>query len=97
MNVLITGITGYIGSRLAPRLQRDGHVVRRLSRHIGQHLATAAERQPDGAGADVPDTEDEGGGIAHSYRRSADRCLKSDRTGVGTERRLAATDNGGCS
>ncbi|MGE5617625.1 MAG: NAD(P)H-binding protein, partial [Candidatus Woesearchaeota archaeon] len=33
MNVLITGITGYIGSRLAPRLQRDGHAVRGLSRH----------------------------------------------------------------
>jgi uncharacterized protein YbjT (DUF2867 family) len=33
MNVLITGITGYIGSRLAPRLLRDGHTVRGLSRH----------------------------------------------------------------
>jgi uncharacterized protein YbjT (DUF2867 family) len=33
MNVLITGITGYIGSRLAPRLLRDGHSVRGFSRH----------------------------------------------------------------
>jgi uncharacterized protein YbjT (DUF2867 family) len=32
MNVLITGITGYVGSRLAPRLQRDGHTVRGFSR-----------------------------------------------------------------
>jgi uncharacterized protein YbjT (DUF2867 family) len=32
MNVLITGITGYVGSRLAPRLERDGHSVRGLSR-----------------------------------------------------------------
>src|SRR5438445_6443540 len=76
---------------------REDHLVRRLSRHIGQHLATAAEREPDCAGADVPDTEDEGGGIAHSYRRSADRCLKSDRTGVWTKRGLAATDNRACS
>lgn len=32
MNVLITGITGYVGSRLAPRLARDGHQVRGFSR-----------------------------------------------------------------
>jgi uncharacterized protein YbjT (DUF2867 family) len=32
MNVLVTGITGYVGSRLVPRLQRAGHDVRGLSR-----------------------------------------------------------------
>jgi uncharacterized protein YbjT (DUF2867 family) len=36
MNVLITGVTGYIGSRLAPRLAREGHVLRGLSRHPGE-------------------------------------------------------------
>ena len=35
MNILVTGITGYIGSLLAPRLQRDGHSVRGFSRHPG--------------------------------------------------------------
>jgi uncharacterized protein YbjT (DUF2867 family) len=33
MNVLVTGITGYVGSRLAPWLVADGHKVRGLSRH----------------------------------------------------------------
>jgi uncharacterized protein YbjT (DUF2867 family) len=33
MHVLITGTSGYIGSRLAPRLQRDGHSIRGFSRH----------------------------------------------------------------
>jgi uncharacterized protein YbjT (DUF2867 family) len=33
LNVLVTGITGFVGSRLAPRLARDGHVVRGFSRH----------------------------------------------------------------
>ncbi len=32
MNVLVTGITGFVGSRLAPRLERDGHTVRGFSR-----------------------------------------------------------------
>jgi uncharacterized protein YbjT (DUF2867 family) len=35
VNILITGITGYIGSRLAPRLERDGHAIRGLSRRGG--------------------------------------------------------------
>ena len=33
MNILVTGISGYIGSRLCPRLLRDGHSLRGFSRH----------------------------------------------------------------
>ncbi len=32
LNVLLTGVTGYVGSVLAPRLLRDGHVVRGFAR-----------------------------------------------------------------
>jgi len=32
MNVLVTGITGFVGSRLVPRLERDGHAVRGFAR-----------------------------------------------------------------
>lgn len=35
MNVLVTGISGYVGSLLAPRLLREGHAVRGLSRRPG--------------------------------------------------------------
>lgn len=33
MKTLVTGITGYVGSRLVPRLMREGHELRGLSRH----------------------------------------------------------------
>ena len=32
MNILVTGISGYIGSRLAPRLVKEGHAVRGFAR-----------------------------------------------------------------
>src|SRR5947209_13110536 len=36
MNVLLTGITGFIGSRLASRLVRDGYNVHGLVRHASE-------------------------------------------------------------
>jgi uncharacterized protein YbjT (DUF2867 family) len=33
LNVLLTGVTGYVGSVLAPRLERDGHELRGLARN----------------------------------------------------------------
>src|SRR5713101_279485 len=36
MNVLITGITGFIGSRLAARLVKDGYNVHGLVRHSSE-------------------------------------------------------------
>ncbi len=39
MRILLTGATGYIGSRLAPRLRSLGHQVRALARDPGKLLA----------------------------------------------------------
>ena len=33
MNILVTGVSGYVGSLVAARLQRDGHSVRGFARH----------------------------------------------------------------
>jgi uncharacterized protein YbjT (DUF2867 family) len=41
MRILITGVTGYIGSRLAPRLLRDGHELRGFTRHPERGAAPA--------------------------------------------------------
>lgn len=42
MRILVTGITGYMGSLMVPRLQRDGHDVRGFARH------------PERAAVDIP-------------------------------------------
>ncbi len=47
MNVLVSGSSGYVGSRLIPRLSRDGHIVRGLSRRP----AAARSADPSGTGA----------------------------------------------
>ncbi|GAA2705903.1 SDR family oxidoreductase [Micromonospora olivasterospora] len=36
MRCLVTGATGYVGGRLAPRLLAEGHTVRCLARHAGR-------------------------------------------------------------
>jgi uncharacterized protein YbjT (DUF2867 family) len=56
VNILITGITGYVGSRLAPRLLRDGHSVRGLSRQPGTLGGNGPRAGADGrrAEADIP-------------------------------------------
>jgi uncharacterized protein YbjT (DUF2867 family) len=39
VNILVTGVSGYIGSLVVPRLQRDGHSVRGLVRARGNEPA----------------------------------------------------------
>src|SRR5881628_2376306 len=43
MNVLITGITGFIGSRLASRLVKDGYNVHGLVRHTSERELSRIE------------------------------------------------------
>lgn len=57
MNILLTGITGYIGSQLAPRLERDGHTLRGFARHPQriadmQHLPVVVGDAVEGTGVE---------------------------------------------
>ena len=55
MNVLLTGVSGYIGSRLAPRLKQDGHTVRGFARDpsaVSVDVPVQAGDAVSGAGLD---------------------------------------------
>jgi uncharacterized protein YbjT (DUF2867 family) len=56
MNVLVTGITGYVGSLMAARLTRDGHAVRGFARHperVTAEVPVIAGDALTGAGLDA--------------------------------------------
>ena len=43
MQILVTGVTGYVGAALVPRLRRDGHAVRGFARSPGRVAALVDE------------------------------------------------------
>lgn len=73
MKVLVTGITGYIGSRLAPRLRRDGHEIRGLARNPGAREDVVRGDAVTGAGLEQAlDGIDVAYFLIHSMESSAD-------------------------
>ena len=91
MNVLLTGITGYIGSSLAPRLQRDGHEVRGLSRRPrddGSEIPMIAGDAVSGAGLEQAL---EGIDVAYFLIHSMETAAPAD--GAFGERERAAAEN----
>jgi uncharacterized protein YbjT (DUF2867 family) len=76
VNILVTGVTGYIGSRLTPRLLREGHQVRGFTRHpghvaLGIPIATGDAVTGEGLEYALADI-DVAYFLIHSMERSAD-------------------------
>jgi uncharacterized protein YbjT (DUF2867 family) len=76
VNILLTGITGYIGSRLAPRLLHEGHDVRGFARSNGASelgVPTVTGDAVSGAGLDQAlDRIDVAYFLIHSMEPSGD-------------------------
>jgi uncharacterized protein YbjT (DUF2867 family) len=76
MKILVTGITGYLGGRLAPRLSRDGHELRGMSRHPRSNelgIPVVAGDAVSGAGLDAAlDGIEVAYYLIHSMEQSAD-------------------------
>src|SRR5947208_3744882 len=88
MNILVTGITGYIGSRLAPRLAAEGHSVRGFSRRAGSagQFPVVAGDAVTGAGLDEAlEGTDVAYYLMHSMEPSVNGSLSA--------RELRAADN----
>jgi uncharacterized protein YbjT (DUF2867 family) len=89
MHVLVTGISGYIGSRLAARLARDGHTIRGLSRRSGVHVTGATVRAGDAVSGEGLEAALEGIDVAYFLIHSMERS----HNGTFSVRERAAADN----
>jgi len=97
MNVLITGITGFVGSRLAPRLERDGHTVRGFSRRppaaeFGVPIVVGDAVSGEGLAEAMRDI-DVAYFLMHSMEPVADVASRDGDPGAFGERERAAAEN----
>jgi uncharacterized protein YbjT (DUF2867 family) len=89
MNVLVTGISGYVGSRVAARLARDGHTIRGLSRRSGLHVTGATVHAGDAVSGEGLDAALEGIDVAYFLIHSMERS----HNGTFSVREHAAAEN----
>jgi uncharacterized protein YbjT (DUF2867 family) len=98
MKILVTGISGYVGGALVPRLQRDGHDVVGLSRDRNRVQVNVPLVEGDvltGAGlTQALDAVDVAYYLIHSMEASPDGSF-AERERVGAERFAAAAQAAG--
>ena len=100
MNVLVTGITGYVGSLMVPRLEREGHRVRGFAREPDRVIADVPVIAGDAISGDGLERALDGIDVAyfliHSMEPAADDPFAS-RERVAAERFAAAAGAAGVS
>jgi uncharacterized protein YbjT (DUF2867 family) len=98
MQILVTGISGYVGAALAPRLLRDGHDVRGLSRRGHSAVPGVSALRGDvesGAGLEAAlEGVDVAYYLIHSMEQSSDGAFDT-RERRGAERFAAAAQAAG--
>lgn len=98
MKILVTGISGYVGGELVPRLQRDGHDVVGLTRDRRRVTADVPVIEGDvltGAGlTEALDGVDVAYYLIHAMEASADGPF-AERERTGAERFAAAARSAG--
>ena len=97
MNVLVTGITGFVGSRLAPRLEREGRTVRGFSRRppearSGIPIVVGDAVSGEGLAEAMRDI-DVAYFLMHSMEPVADTAMRDGDAGAFGERERAAAEN----
>jgi len=98
MNILVTGVSGYIGSIIAPRLTRDGHAVRGFARHPERVNAGVPVFEGDAVSGAGLDRALEGIEVAYFLIHSMDasgRAAFSNRERTAAQRFAAAASAAG--
>ncbi|HET6447849.1 MAG TPA: NAD(P)H-binding protein [Conexibacter sp.] len=94
MRILVTGVSGFVGARLVPRLRRDGHELRGLTRDPGRvavDVPLAVGDAVSGAGLDAAlDGIDVAYFLIHSMEPVADAGSATAAADFRTRERLAA-------
>lgn len=98
MHVLVTGVSGFVGARLVPRLQRDGHEVRgfaRDPRRVAAEVPLVVGDAVTGAGLDAAlDGIDVAYFLIHSMEPATDADF-GERERIAAERFAAAAHAAG--
>jgi uncharacterized protein YbjT (DUF2867 family) len=89
MNILVTGVTGYVGAAVVPRLLRDGHAVRGFAREPGRVTLDIPVVKGDAIAGDGLLEALDGIDVAYYLIHSMEPTTNGDFSDV--ERRAAAT------
>lgn len=87
--VLLTGVTGYVGSRLLPRLERDGHSVRAFARDPDRVACGVPVLAGDAVSGTGLDEALAGIDVAYFLIHSMEAARPADGTFADRERRAA--------